>query len=484
MPPSVALTLWCVLLLGLLRFDPARRPGISLALWLPVIFLSIAASRLPSVWLSFQGGIAQQALEDGNALDRTIYLGLSVLAIGILMSRSFKLGHLLVRNAALTGFLLFALVSLVWSDFPFIAFKRWVRDLGQYLMMLVVLSDPSPLEAVRAVFRRVAFVLIPLSILLYKYFPQIGKQYEVWTGAQSFVGAATSKNMLGLLCLFSALFFVWDILTRWSDRKQRQTRRVIYVDVVFLAMSAWVLYLSNSATSQVCLVLGCLVLAAAHSKTIDRHPALLTASVPVAVCLYLVMVFGLGFDLNATVAGIVGRDPTLTGRTEIWEVLLRANTNPILGTGYETFWLGPRLQWIWQQVGTINEAHNGYLQVYLHLGLIGVFLLVVFLITSYRNICRRFTSHSEVGRLGLAVWTVLAFYNVSEAAFPTGLLWLMLLPAALVVGERTQEQVARAPAAKERSSQFPTRSGRIATSGFPARHSWQRPADLHGGRRR
>ena len=67
-------------------------------------------------------------------------------------------------------FLLFALLSVLWSDFPLVALKRWFRDLGNYLVILVVLSDPRPLEAVRALLRRLCYLLIPLSILLVKYY--------------------------------------------------------------------------------------------------------------------------------------------------------------------------------------------------------------------------------------------------------------------------------------------------------------------------
>ena len=41
-------------------------------------------------------------------------------------------------------FLSFALMSFCWSDFPFVAFKRWFRDLGNYLVILVVLVRSAP----------------------------------------------------------------------------------------------------------------------------------------------------------------------------------------------------------------------------------------------------------------------------------------------------------------------------------------------------
>ena len=443
MPPTVALTLWLILLLFLLYFDPAKIAGTSQALWVPVIWMFIVGSRLPSQWFGGQVGQAAAALEEGNPLDRSVYFILMLLAIGILISRSFRWSDFFARNLALIAFLSFALLSVMWSDFPFVAFKRWFRDLGNYLVILVVLSDPQPLEAVRTVLRRLCYLLIPLSILIVKYYPEIGKQYDQWTGVAMYVGATTSKNMLGVLCLVSGLFFFWDTVTRWSGRKERRTKRIILMNGAFLAMTLWLLNLSNSATSRVCLVLGCLVIAAVHSKAFRRRPGFLKTAIPIGVCLYLVLSFGFGIDVNAVVAEAVGRNPTLTGRTDIWKALLNMHTDPLVGTGYQSFWLGPRLQWVWNQpgIGKINETHNGYLDIYLNLGLIGLFLLAGFLIASYRIICRRLNPLSSLGALSLVVWTVLVFYNVTEAAFEGGLLWLTFLMGAIALPERAEDRV-------------------------------------------
>jgi exopolysaccharide production protein ExoQ len=436
MPPFLALLLWLVFLIGLLYFDPAKESRISPALWVPLIWMFIVGSRLPSQWLGGSVGTAAQAFEEGNPLDRTILFILILLAIGILMSRSFQWGDFFAHNFVLTVFLSFALVSVLWSDFPFVSFKRWFRDLGGYCVILVVLSDPRPLEAVRTLLRRLSYLLIPLSIVLNKYYPAISKQYDEWTGAAMLVGATTGKNMLGVLCLASGIFFFWDTVSRWPDRKERRTRRIILVNLAFIAMTLWLLSLVDSATSRICLVLGCLVIFAAHSRMIKRRPGLLTVLIPSCFCLYVILAFG--FDINGQLAGAVGRDPTLTGRTEIWKAVLSTNTNPLIGTGYESFWLGPRLQSVWQRTGVgINEAHNGYLEVYLQLGLIGVFLLCAFLIASYRTICRRLKPFSSLASLSLALWTIVLFYNMTEAAaFKGQLIWYIFLLVAITVSSR------------------------------------------------
>ena len=443
MPPSLALFLWLVFVLGLLRFDPARDRRTSLALWIPVAWIFIVATRLPSQWLGGgQISTVSQALEEGNATDRVIFAALIILSFVILLMRSFNWGGFVARNFFLAAFLLFALTSVMWSDFPFIAFKRWFRDLGDYLVILVVLSDPRPLEAIRTVLRRLCFLVVPLSILLIKYFLNLGRQYEGWSGNTMFVGATTSKNMLGVACLVSGIYFFWDTLSRWPDRKQRPTKYVIYVNMVLLAMTIWLLFLSDSATSKVCLVLGCLVMTACRLRFIKRNPAILKTLIPVVLSAYLILQFG--FGINGQMAGMVGRNANLTGRTDLWKVLLDMRTNPLLGTGYETFWLGPRLAHVWQSYGSwgINEAHNGYLEVYINLGLVGLGLVAMILISSYRSIGKALTSGLSLAPLGFGLWTVSIFYNVTESAFRCSqLMWVIFLLGAIAISQRVEERV-------------------------------------------
>jgi exopolysaccharide production protein ExoQ len=426
MPPSLALLLWFALLLLLFRFDPAKDAGTSPALWVPVVWIFFTGSRLPSQWMGGSIGSAAQAFEEGNSLDRTIFSALIMLAIGILMFRSFNWGKFFARNMALCALLSFALISVVWSDFPLVTLKRWIRDFGDYLVIMVALSDPRPEEAVRQVLRYLCYLLISLSVLLIKYYPQIGMQYSFWTGAAMYVGPTTGKNMLGVLCLVSGMFFFWDTVTRWSDRKDRRTRKILLVNGAFIWMTMWLLNHASSATSTVCLVMGWMVILAARTKLFRRRPGFLKFMVPATFCLYLILAFG--FNINGDLAGAVGRDPTLTGRSNIWEAVLSTHTNPIVGTGYESFWLGDRLTHVWRLAGHINEAHNGYLEIYLTLGLVGVLLLFIFLIASYRNICRRLSPSFSLASLALSLWTIILFYNMTEsAAFKGQFIWVVFV---------------------------------------------------------
>jgi exopolysaccharide production protein ExoQ len=446
MPPSLALLVWFLLLLGLLCLDPAKKHGTSLALWVPVIWFFFIGTRLPSQWLSGQVGTTASAAayEEGDPLNRAVFLALTLVAIGILIARSFKWGDFFLRNLFLMAFLFFALMSIFWSDFPLITFKRWFRDLGAYLVMLVALSDPHPLEAVSTVLRRFCYLMIPLSILLVKYYPETGTSYDPWTGAPAAVGATTGKNSLGVACLVAGIFFFWDTVTRWSDRAERRTKRILFVNLAFIAMTGWLLHHANSATSTVCLAIGYFVIVVAATKVVRRHPTLLKVLIPTSFGSYVILAYC--FNVNAYLVGAVGRNPTLTDRTFIWKTLFGMGTNPVIGTGYRSFFLGARLREFWQTFPGINEAHNGYLDLYLNLGIIGLVLFLGFLIASYRTIWERVRTAPPFASLGLAIWTVLLFYNVTEAAFNGGLLWLTLMLIGISLAGVGEHQVPRVAA--------------------------------------
>src|ERR1700720_45862 len=198
-----------VLLIGiavLFRLDWNPEAKTSKALWLPVMWLWIAGSRPISAWQS--GGMESTAgqLMDGSPLDRNIYILLLALAIVVLLGRSAAALKLLQEHLPLALFMFYCAVSIFWSDYPDVAFKRWIKSLGDYAMILIVLTDKDHIAAIKRVLARVSFVLIPLSVLLIKYYPALGRQYAPnWDSTVFFTGVTTDKNMLGVCYLIFGL---------------------------------------------------------------------------------------------------------------------------------------------------------------------------------------------------------------------------------------------------------------------------------------
>jgi O-antigen ligase len=351
---------------------------------------------------------------------------LMLLALRILAARSVDWRQVIVNNLALTLLLSFALISVAWSEFPFVSLKRWVRDLGSYLMILVVLTDVRPLEALQTLLRRFFYLMVPLSVILVKYFPELGRSYSSWTGAASYNGVTTGKNILGLICVLSLVFFLWDCIVRWPHRHTRETMRVLAVNLALLGMTMWLLRLANSAMSFLCALAGCSLILVSLSGWGRRHTHRLTLLIPSAMALYLLLEFG--FGVTDLVVEALGRDSTLTGRTELWRQLLLVDINALLGAGYEGFWVGDRLEQLWAQfLWKPNQAHNGYLEMYLNLGLVGLCLLASLLIGTYRTVSGRLPTSRTFASLSIAMWTIFVMYNVTEGAVINGVVWFTLL---------------------------------------------------------
>jgi O-antigen ligase len=135
----------------------------------------------------------------------------------------------------------------------------------------------------------------------------------------------------------------------------------------------------------------------------------------------------------------MGRDSSLTGRTDIWSIVLSVARNPFLGTGFESFWLGDRLQSVWNGFGLhIQEAHNGYLEVYLNGGWVGVAMLAIIIMTGYRNIIRALRENQDASCLKLGLFVAGVLYSFTEAGFRMlSPIWLAFLLAVTAVPDAT-----------------------------------------------
>lgn len=415
MTRQLALIVYSLVILGLFYLDRDKKARTSFALWLPAIWICLGASRAVSMWLGKAAVMESpdQYLE-GSPVDRWVYIILLGAAILVLVSRSPRTLEFLRANPLILLFLFYCAASAVWSDFPFVAFKRWTKALGNVSMALIVLSDAEPLAAFRRVFARAGFLLVPISVMLIKYYPELGRGYTA-SWRTFYCGVAGEKNGLGVICMIWGLVSVWRFAEAYRDKNIPGRARILAAHGAVFAMIVWLLHMADSSTSYACLVLGSGLLLLSP-RVARRRPAAIHALVATLVCLALVTyVFE---DVSAFLVHSLGRQTDLTGRTDLWKELLQVDVNPLVGTGFESFWLGERARHFWEEYWWHpNQAHNGYLETYLNLGWFGVVLLGLLVATAYRNIIRAFRRNLPWAPLLLSFVVVVAVYNMTEAAF-------------------------------------------------------------------
>jgi O-antigen ligase len=423
---TVIFAIWICTLFALNRDRQART---SPALWIPVFWLLIAGSRMLSNWLYLQPpDSGADAYLDGSPLDRNFLTALLVAGVIVLIRRGPKVAALLQANGAIALFFLYCALSIFWSDFPDVAFKRWIKSFGDLVMVLVVFSEADGLSALKRVLSRTAFFLVPLSILFIKYYPDLGRTYSRWTWQPSWTGVTTDKNMLGMTCLVFGLASAWRLLSAIKEPKSPSRMRLLVAHGAVVAMTLWLLEKCNSMTSLSCFLLGTGLMVAMRSRFVSRRPAAAHLLVFGVLSTAFAVLF---LDLGSAVLSTMGRDPTLTGRTDLWRHVLEMNQNSFIGTGFASFWLGPRLQALWRIYWwEPTEAHNGYLEIFLNLGWVGVVLFAILLVTAYRNATRLLKRDPETGSLVLAYFVVGLAYNFTEAAFKTmNLIWIAFMLA-------------------------------------------------------
>ena len=409
---------------GLFWLD--RRDGwTSKANVVPFFWLLIAMSRPVTSWTSSPSSVAERSASylEGSPIDRSILIVLIALAGITLWNRRQATLAILRGNAPIILFLLYCLASVTWADVPVVAFKRWIRAVGDVMMILVILTDRYPDVALKSVLSRVGYVLVPLSILFIRFFPELGRAYSIG-GRPMWTGVCTDKNGLGAICMIVGAVVLWRWINTYSVKDLVHRTAQLTALTAMLLMIGYLLSIVDSKTALMCFVFASVVVL---WRGLFKRPWAVFSFVvgTVAVC-YAVLIEGVaGEALEA-----IGRDPTLTGRTDVWQRVLSFVQNPWFGYGYESFWMGPRLQALNSWGG--NTAHNGYLEIYVNLGWVGLFFLGIVILGGYRHLIASIKANPDMGRLKLAFYVIALTYNFSEAAFKMMMpVWLMFLWATI-----------------------------------------------------
>jgi len=432
MPRQLALSVYVLLILWLFVRDRKWRPMTSVALWVPLLWIVIIGSRPVSVWLGVPIDIDSRVTDlEGSPLDRNVYFILIGLGLLVLLKRRLNWGGIFASNFWLFVFFLYCGISVIWSDYSFVSFKRWIKDLGNVVMALVILTEKDPVQAIRAVFARYTNFAIPLSVAFIKYFPDLGRYYHHWTWEAGYCGVGLDKNELGCMVFICGLFLIWDLIKMRTKGGTKTDKPDLFGRVVLLLMVFWLIRLADSQTALLCLILGTGILFFMRPPLCERRAKYL-GMCSLAVGLLILLLYSIP-GISEGIVGMLGRNMTLTGRTDLWSELLKAPINPLLGEGYQSFWIGPISQrythtfW-WKP----NQAHNGYLQTYLDGGLVGVFLLMTMIVSAGRNLKKVLLLGDTYGILRFSFLITVVIYNWTEAVFNRmNPVWFILLIAAL-----------------------------------------------------
>jgi len=398
---------------------------------------------------------------------QVIWAGLYLFVLFFLIKEARGFWRLLLRGWPFLLLLAICLLSISWSDAKGLTARRSVALLAttvtgvylairysfkEQLKLLVTLAKISIVlslifgachlgTSVDSLSGRMNGLFLERNSLLSIIFDVLPVEgvFNLWS--QPWYGIFTQRNGLGMMMALSTV-----VLLLWGHLEPEEKWRAY----PWAGLSFLLLFLSGSLTGL--LSLGAVLVAAWLLRYVQRNPArvrrILVASVGVtAIALYFV-----AYNFS-TVAAFFDRDVTLTGRTTIWGAsLILGMDHPWIGHGFNAFWLGdegPSGEVRKLAGWDVPSAHNGYLEIWLDLGICGLAAFFLGFARHFRKAVQCFVREG----LWEAAWPLLFliflfFVNLAQSALlsPNYVLWILYVAISCrvcLVTARPSEEGAR-----------------------------------------
>jgi exopolysaccharide production protein ExoQ len=295
----------------------------------------------------------------GDVITQSLNLLMIVTSL-LLIWRAKRIGTGGILALAMAGFLL---LSAVWSIDPQTTLRR-----GTVYLFIIVGSigivgnfeDNDVIELVRVT----CGLSAAASIVVLLIFPS-----AAFIQSSELRGVFSHKNGLGEIMALGVLV---------SLHSMRADRRNRFFKICILFLFVIIAFFSRSSTALLMILAFCggdFVIALLRKGGTARIFGIF-------LTVFLVLTSSIIALDPDWFLEMIGKDPTLTGRTELWSyVLVAIEKRPLLGWGYLSFWsatnpdalaINSALRW------NVPSAHNALLAVLLDVGILGAAVFIGF----------------------------------------------------------------------------------------------------------
>lgn len=371
-------------------------PVISLYAWVLTFVFSFSRSELQNI---------NDATAEGSSGNKLFWLLMLCAALFAWKNhQKAKADTLNTHIYILAAYTAFEIFSALWSDVPLISLRR---SLQQAIVVFCILSpfllgiDKNRILikicGILAFFVGLNVLLIPLLGI-----PDFG-----------YKGICPQKNILGQISTIAFFFCVY------ASIKSSGRNRLLFKLSSVLAVA--LCYISNSKTSLALLVV-VPVIAGSILLVANIKPPL-TRTIMTLVCImagFLVICASLliPFDIY-DISNLLFHDRTFTGRTAIWEFAGHyIDQSPIIGYGYGSFWgVGSATRAIGEGfIGGLLQAHDGYVDIVLELGYVGLATTILFIVSLSKSILKTADHDKWLALLLLACLLFVLLNNTMESS--------------------------------------------------------------------
>ncbi|HEY2897220.1 MAG TPA: O-antigen ligase [Gemmatimonadaceae bacterium] len=325
-----------------------------------------------------------------------------------------------MRNPFVIAIVAIAALSVTWSVDPATSLRR-AFALTMWTLFGLYLASRYDTKTLLRLLGVALGLLALMSIASVILTPDYGIEFGFDKGAWR--GVFTTKNTLGEMMLLAAVVFGLFASRKGPARVPAMVGVVLAMTLIFFAKATAAL-----------LIVAVLAITIPIVLTFRRNNA--------AAALVLCILLGTSAGASVAIAdrdavlSVLGKDATLTGRTILWSAVEgRIEERPMLGYGYNAFWEANGVQS--EQVRTVvgwdtPHSHNGLLDVWLDIGLIGVLALIAAYVLALKRAWIALRASMQLDGVWAMTFLVMLFLgNTTESSISQSfLIWAVFVAVA------------------------------------------------------
>ena len=372
--------------------------------------------------------------EDGSAFIRSALLAcLAISMLGIIQHIGTSV-KLFLRTWPVWVLLLWFLLTSHWASYPDISIRRSIAYITIYLIAVsLAVSFEHPVD-----FQRPLYLALVLIFLANIVAAQIIPPNNAKLGVN---GLYAQKNGAGVIALYVIMVMTVSIALRRP--------LITKLFSACLVILGWAFLISTQAKTSYAIAVCLSFMIPVLSYLLLKPKAYMLFAAAVCALLFGVMV--LVFQLMNLTLEELGKaifvDLTFTNRTFIWNAVIPEIWHrPWTGAGFGSFWATGRLlnpinarpDEFFMDAKLINEAHNGYIDIALQAGFIGLVLALLVMARAAWQLCRAISIRSDDcdGRVScmimLALGLAMSIANLTESLVfqysnPVGYLFVLIV---------------------------------------------------------
>ena len=345
------------------------------------IFIALLLVTQAFAPLILMGEPSDEALSDSNPATLFSALIIYVIALGLMLRDPRNAVGVIANNPLLVVVFMLPILSMFWSISPGVSIRRAIALLMTGLFCVYIATRLSPDDFLRRLLL-VLFVGGVASLVYAVVDPGQAIEHAAINNG-SWKGVYGHKASLGRIAAVAVMVSIyvrprtgWERLMRWAT-----VAIFLFLSIESQSRASWLMMIAS---------LGCVAMLSAV-----RTPRLSTGlkiGIGVAVAAIAALVLIVSFNQLLL---LFGRDETFSGRVTLWTgaISVAMRTHPLLGAGYRAFWTDTGAAQVRSYIATWGslpaQGHNGYLDVWLELGIVGLAVFAVFLLVTGWRLARR-----------------------------------------------------------------------------------------------